>query len=130
MKRLGSLLPTFVVTIGLILGLTACKREKMPHQPITDIHTNNAKEMPQTAAGAAEKIGILACDIYLEKYTQCLTRWVPGAKRDQMNKNLEQTRDIWKRAASAVEGKAGLAAACNTALETAKRSLAIYKCDW
>ncbi len=114
-----------LLAFGLILGLTACERERLASPAI-----ENVKNEPKISSGATEKIGILACDIYLEKYAQCITRGAPLANREQLNKGLEQTREAWKKAAATIEGKNGLIAACTTALEVAKKSLAGYKCDW
>lgn len=100
---------------------TASEPEKKPEEP--------KSSSPETAA-TGDKIGVPECDEYIEKYEACVFSKVPEAMRETFKSSFEQSRKAWKEAAASPQAKASLASSCKTALETAKQSLAAYKCDW
>ena len=47
-----------------------------------------------------------------------------------MRQSLEQTKMVWKQAASTPQGRDGLAMACQQAESGAKQAMAAYGCTW
>ena len=83
---------------------------------------------PATASGS--KIGVEECDDYLAKYEACVNSKVPEAARAQSKASFEQQRKSWQQLAATPQGKAGLAAVCKAALDSAKKSMAAYGCSF
>ena len=83
-----------------------------------------------TASTSGDKIGVPECDDYIAKYEACVNSKVPEAMRASVKGSMETARKMWKDAAATPQGKAGLAAACKQALETAKTAMASYGCSW
>lgn len=87
--------------------------------------------MASTApAATGGEIGVAACDEYLTQWETCLATKVTGDAREQVKVALDAARDAWKRAAATPEGKAGLAAACQQAVELGKMQVSAYGCTW
>jgi hypothetical protein len=94
-----------------------------PKQP-----ANNVTKTDTAPAG--DKIGVPECDEYIEKYEACLTKHVPEAQRGYLKGPFEQQREGFKKAAANPTSKAELPGVCKKVIETAKTSMAAYKCDW
>ena len=75
-------------------------------------------------------IGVAACDEFLKKYEACVSGKVPAAAQATFKTSLDTWRSSWKKLAETPQGKAGLEAACKSALDQAKTSLASYNCSW
>lgn len=83
------------------------------------------------ASGVAEgDFGVKECDDYMRKYLACIDSKVPEAARAMVRQSLEQTKAQWKQAASTPQGKAGLATACQSAMDTARQAMSAYGCQW
>lgn len=90
-----------------------------------------AREAAATSAAAApagDSVGVAECDQYLAAYESCLNDKVPAAARDMMKSSFETTRASWRQAAATPEGRAGLATACKSARDAARRSMSSYGC--
>jgi len=116
------------------VGLTACPKKDETKTTTTTTTTNTpagteAKTEVKTEVGG-ETIGVAECDAYISKYTKCIMDKVPDAAKTMMKQTLDQSLSAWKQAASTPEGKAGLAMACQTALDAAKQSMGAYGCEW
>lgn len=84
-----------------------------------------------SAAGASSaSIGVPECDEYLNKVQACIDNHVPEDSRAMQRQSMDQIRDQWRQAAANPTAKAGLAAGCKAALETARASFASYGCEW
>jgi hypothetical protein len=81
-------------------------------------------------ASTGDKIGVPECDEYIAKYEACVNNNVPENMKAAMKSTFEQSRKGWKDAAATPQGKATLGSACKQAMETAKQSMAAYKCDF
>ena len=81
-------------------------------------------------AGSGDKIGVPECDTYIEKYEACIMDKMPEAQRGAVKSALDQSRKAWKDAAANPTTKAGLSAACKTALDAAKASTTSFGCKW
>ena len=146
MKRLMLVLSIFGM-LGFVLN--GCKKEKPADQPPGDEAKKEEpkpeepkpeepkkeepkKEEPKKDEAKAEggSIGVPECDEYIGKYEKCIGDKVPEAARAQMKTAFDQMKDAWKKAAATPEGKTGLATGCKMALETAKKAMAAYKCDF
>jgi hypothetical protein len=84
----------------------------------------------EAAAPAADAIGVPECDTYIQKYEACIDAKVPEVARASVKSAFDQVRASWKTAAATPEGKAGLAAVCTQAMDTAKQSMGAYGCEW
>lgn len=91
---------------------------------------NEEKPAEPAPAAAGDSVGVPECDEYISKYTACLSGKVPEASRAAMEQGLTTMRDAWKKAAETEAGKAGLAQACKTAMDTAKQSMGAFGCEW
>lgn len=94
---------------------------------------NKPATTPETkteTASKGDKIGVPECDEYVEKYEACVFSKVPEAMRETFKSSFEQQRKAWKEAAANPQGKEALATGCKSALETAKKTLSAYSCEW
>jgi hypothetical protein len=130
---LRRLLPVLFVISALLLF--AC-RDKAVAPPTNDSGPETAKKAPAatpatTATTAStDKIGVPECDNYLAKVDACISGKVPEAARAQFKAAMDANRKAWQQAASTPQGKAGLAAACKQATETAKTTYKTYNCTF
>jgi hypothetical protein len=81
------------------------------------------------AAGAGE-IGVPECDEYLRKVETCINDRVPEDAKATQRQSMEQIRDQWRQAAADATARAGLAAGCKAALDSARSAMAAYGCEW
>lgn len=93
-------------------------------------NTNKAGNTSTTASTSGDKVGVPACDEYIEKYEACLKDKVPAAAQAQFRASLDTMRKSWREAAATPQGKAGLAQGCQAALNAAKQSMSSYGCNW
>src|SRR5438270_4985336 len=82
-----------------------------------------------TAGTSGDKIGVPECDEYIAKVEACLAK-IPAAGQPAVKSSLDAMRKSWRDAAATPQGKAGLAAGCKQALETAKTTYSAYGCSW
>jgi hypothetical protein len=82
------------------------------------------------SAAAAASFGVAECDDFFEKYFACIDANVPEAARAATRQAAEATRASLQQAAEQQGGAEHLAAACTTAGESAKQSMAAFNCDW
>ena len=93
-------------------------------------NTNKAANTAaNTSTTSGEKIGVPECDEYIAKVEACLAK-VPAAGQPAVKTSLDTMRKTWRDAAATPQGKAGLAAGCKQALETAKTTYNAYGCSW
>lgn len=98
--------------------------------PVAGAQSKAAAEPKADADASGDSVGVAECDGYLATYETCLKEKVPAAARDLMNSSFESTRASWRQAAATPEGRAGLAAACKTARDTARQAMASYGCQF
>jgi hypothetical protein len=92
-------------------------------------NSNKAAANTSTATTSGDKIGVPECDEYIAKVEACLAK-VPPAGQPAVKTSLDAMRKSWRDAAATPQGKAGLAAGCKQALETAKTTYSSYGCSW
>lgn len=80
--------------------------------------------------GRKNDVGVAACDDYLAKYEGCVAKRVPSQNRSAFEEHLRRTRAAWKAMAQNPGARPGLSQACELALETARSTMAEYRCDW
>jgi hypothetical protein len=83
-----------------------------------------------TKTSSGEKIGIAACDDFVDKYEACVNSKVPEAQRAQYQSTLKQWRDSWRELAKNPMTKGTLEAGCKQAAEQAKSSMKAYDCTF
>ena len=83
-----------------------------------------------TKTSSGEKIGIAACDDFIDKYEACVNSKVPEAQRATYQSTLKQWRDSWRELAKNPMTKGTLEAACKQAAEQAKTSMKAYDCTF
>ncbi len=81
---------------------------------------------PSASSTPGGSIGVAECDDYIAKYEACINDHVPDAARGAVRQQLDTARTNWKQAASTDAGRAGLAAGCKAALDTARASMQTY----
>jgi hypothetical protein len=91
------------------------------------------KPAPRASAAPVEvnyvDIGIPECDQYARKYLACLAQ-VPEGSRAMMQREFDQTRELWSLTAEKPDRRAGLAAACAQQETASRAAMARYDCDW
>jgi hypothetical protein len=126
----AGLLPLTVVLLMVVFcRLSANMPSEAPPGKIGGLNGNKAANTSTTST-SGDKIGVPECDDFLAKYEACVRSRVPAAAQAVFNSSVEQMRKSWKEAAATPQGKAGLAAGCKQALETAKSSMSAYGCNW
>jgi hypothetical protein len=122
------LLAAVLIALVAVVGCQSKAESASPAPAATSSEMAPKASTAPPAAGG--EIGVAACDEYLDKWETCLATKVTGDAREQVKVALDASRDGWKRAAATPEGKAGLAAACQQAVELAKMQVAAYGCTW
>lgn len=82
------------------------------------------------ATASADRIGIAACDDYLDKYQACVADKVPAEARASFESSLAATRSSWKSMAGNTATSASLETACKQAVESTKQAMASYGCQF
>jgi len=118
MKKVVSV--AFVLVLAVVIG-AACAKKKEEGATVTVGTT--------TGPLGVEKIGVVECDVYIEKLGNCLNSKVPDMAKGTLKNSFDQAVKGWKQAAVTPEGKAGLANACKMATESAKQMVAAYGCE-
>jgi hypothetical protein len=121
----------------IVLSLTNCASKEVSSTASankTIVVANSAVETNSggqtTAASTGDKTGVPECDEFIAKYEACIFSKVPEASRAVYQAPFDQMRKSWKDAAANPHAKAGLAAGCKQAMETAKQSFGAYSCQW
>jgi BRCT domain type II-containing protein len=120
-----------VLCAFVLIGCT--KTDTMSNSNTTTTNSNKTTTTTtttSTTSTTSDKIGVPECDDYIAKYEACVNSKVPEMARAQFNSAMKTARDAWRKAASTPEGKAGLAAACKQATESAKTSMKSYGCEF
>lgn len=100
--------------------------------PATTTTAPKADDKKAEVASTGDSIGVPECDEYIKKYEACLTKIAAKAPAVEgpMKQAFETARKGWKDAAANPAGKATLASACKTAMDTAKSTTTAYACEW
>jgi len=82
-------------------------------------------------AVAQDKVGVEACDTFLDKYQTCV-KDKAGDQRAQLEQMITQLRTQWKQMAADPQTKPSLETACKQSIEAVKPSLnaAPYNCGF
>ena len=116
----------------LFIALTACPKDYVETTTgaIGKAKTAASQASARVNTSQANEIGIEECDAYIRNYEACLTDKVPEDKRDTLRATLDEQRRGWQASVTAGEDQAGIKRQCQSAIETAKRSLAEYGCSF
>jgi hypothetical protein len=119
--------------LSALLLLACTKTETTPNANTSTAPANKTAVVastPTTTVPAGDKIGVAECDEYITAYEACVTTKVPEAARAQFNSSLATVRTQWRQLAANPQTKPTLAAACKTAMESAKTSMKAYGCTF
>ena len=132
---------TLVLCLACVSALVACAGADNTNGANTSnanaaANANRAAATPAAATPAAtvaatgEKIGVAECDDYLAKVDACVSGKVPEAARAQFRAGIDQTRASWRTLAANPQTRGSLAAACKTAVESARATYKAYGCEF
>src|SRR5215470_10773503 len=96
-----------------------------------------ARAAPPDAAAATRaelkpsgsRVGVAACDEYLDKMARCITR-INAEAQPPMRNAMDDSRKAWQENAKTPEGRAALETTCRQALDAAKSAAAAMGCEW
>jgi len=77
-----------------------------------------------------EKVGVLECDNFIDKYTSCLGKNVPEPARDALADNLDQAIRNWQDMAKTPQGATDLKNSCITMKDRTRQAMSVYGCAW
>lgn len=80
-------------------------------------------------AMAQEKVGVAACDDFLEKYEACVAK-MPSASQQAVKDSIVQMRGAWKASATDASSKAALESACKSTAQSMNQSMSAYGCKF
>lgn len=149
MNKLNKILVLNILLLLVVFGFAGCnsttdntaKNTKPAENKNSATAPDNAKpadnsktesNTPKTdeVATTGDSIGVPECDEYIAKYEACVDKHVPENMKATMKTTFDQSRKAWKAAAATPQGKTTLGTTCKQAMETAKQSMAAYKCDF
>ena len=121
----------FLLALCFMMGLTllACSGGASDNTTNSAAGNSNKAATSNTSTASGDKVGVPECDEYIAKVEACLAK-VPAAGQPAVKTSLDAMRKSWRDAAATPQGKAGLAAGCKQALETAKTTYSAYGCSW
>ena len=85
---------------------------------------------PVTAPAPPAKIGVAACDDYVDRYRTCIKDLVPAIEKERHGQVVDAQRATWLAAAADPKLSAGLADECGAAVEAARVATRIWGCVW
>jgi len=117
MKKVVSLL--FVLLLTASFGAACAKKQE------------GGAPSAGSAGGVApsDKVGVVECDTYIEKLTNCLNSKVPDSAKGMIKSSFDQAVKSWKDLAATPAGKSGLATACKMAMDQSKQMVSAYGCE-
>ena len=100
--------------------------------------TTAAAEPPKEILTAVEpktlstndKVGVLRCDTFVDRYVTCITKNVPKDKQDPLLHELETWVTRWKGMAVTPQGVTDVGNACLSTFDRTKQAMATYGCTW
>jgi hypothetical protein len=80
-------------------------------------------------AVAQDKVGVAACDDFLEKYEACVPK-MPAASQQAVKDSIVQMRTAWKASATDANSRTALESACKSTASSMNQSMAPYGCKF
>lgn len=77
-----------------------------------------------------EKVGLLECDTYVDRYTACISRHVPVERQSALVQGLEGNIRRWQSMAATAGGRTDAGNDCQRAFDLTKQAMAPYGCTW
>lgn len=124
-----------------VIALPMCKRDEPTKPPPADDGSAPADTTPpsdevakapaggEAPAETANEVGVPECDNYLRVFRRCVNEQVPAESRADMLRAIDDSAGAWKEAAAGPK-RNELAAACTSALESAKEALGPMGCSF
>lgn len=78
---------------------------------------------------AQDKVGVAACDDFLEKYEACVAK-MPAAAQQGVKDSIVQMRTTWKASATDANSRTALESACKSTSQSMNQSMAAYGCKF
>ena len=123
---------TLLLILCLVIGLLilACGGPTNKNGVTNSSGTETAAATPASTVAAADQIGVPECDTFLNAYESCVTNKVPAAVRPGFQATMTSWRTEWKKLAADPTTRSGLASACKTHMENARKSMQSYGCTF
>ena len=77
-----------------------------------------------------EKVGLLECDTFVDRYTSCINRNVPLNQQGPMIRGLESDVKRWQAMMGTATGRTDAANDCQRAFDRTKQAMTAYSCAW
>lgn len=78
---------------------------------------------------AQDKVGVAACDDFLEKYEACVAK-MPAASQQAVKDSIVQMRTAWKSSATDANSRTALESACKSTASSMNQSMSAYGCKF
>lgn len=78
---------------------------------------------------AQDKVGVAACDDFLEKYEACVPK-MPAASQQAVKDSIVQMRTAWKASATDANSRTALESACKGTAQSMNQSMSAYGCKF
>ena len=77
-----------------------------------------------------ERVGLLECDTYVDRYTSCISGHVPVERQGALVQGLEGNIRRWQSMATTASGRTDAGNDCQRAFDLTKQAMAPYGCTW
>lgn len=77
-----------------------------------------------------EKVGLLECDTYVDRYVSCINRNVPADRQGPLVRGLESNIRRWQAMMSSATGRTDAGNDCQRAFDQTKQAMTPYGCTW
>jgi len=103
--------------------------------PVAPVSAAVAAPAPITAVeprtvSTNEKVGVLRCDTFVERYVSCITHNVPADQRGPLVEDLESSIRRWQAMTSTPNGTTDAGNECLRTFDRTKQAMAPYGCTW
>ncbi len=77
-----------------------------------------------------EKVGLLECDTYVDRFVSCINRNVPADRQAPLIRGLESNIRRWQSMMSSAAGRTDAGNDCQRAFDQTRQAMTPYSCTW
>jgi hypothetical protein len=77
-----------------------------------------------------EKVGLLECDTFVDRYVSCINRNVPADRQAPLIRGLESNIRRWQSMMSTAAGRTDAGNDCQRAFDQTRQAMTPYSCTW